>query len=318
MPPPPRLDARALRSAYEHARDELVRARPLAPGYRLFWTRGRSLGWLDLPVGGRHAVLGSHEKCDAVLEGDPSLLPRHLLIMTIALDDGPALRLLDLHTQTPFAMEDGVPRRSIVASGPVLVGMGAYVIGGVPIEESGGELRVVAAPLRPPVITEAQEMPRSLRPASLQAPSHSGVMAVSRMHGEDTSVSSLPPSMHIGQSRPRAESGPVSAMLTLRRPDRAAQVSLHEKELGLGVMIGRDTRCLDEGLREILYAHISRNHVLLLHHGGLFEAFDLCSTNGTFVEGKPVQRLVLPEAVKLSLSVGSPITMEWRRVRAPG
>ncbi len=66
LPPPGRgprkLDAAAIREAYARACAEMQRAAPTAPGYRLFWVSGRSVGWMDLPVGGNYAILGRHSE----------------------------------------------------------------------------------------------------------------------------------------------------------------------------------------------------------------------------------------------------------------
>jgi pSer/pThr/pTyr-binding forkhead associated (FHA) protein len=93
-------------------------------------------------------------------------------------------------------------------------------------------------------------------------------------------------------------------------------IDLTEAELDLGVLVSRTVRCVDESLRAILDDNISRGHVLLLHHGDVFEAFDLCSTNGTFVGGKRVKRLLLEDGATLAL--GSGLTLEWRRISSAG
>lgn len=330
-----RPDAAALRRAYERAREELARAAPRAPGYRLFWVRGRALGWVDLPVGGAHAVLGQHAECDAVLHGDPSVSLRHLLATTVALADGPALRLLDLQTEVPFHLEDGIPRRSIVASGPVVIGLGESVIGGVPIEASPqGGLRVVAPPLSAPIVTDAAAVPRSLRPPQERGQARPGTIWPDLEDSPRSRVTSMPPSVPISELprmqavshvrmgpglAPRAPriTAPPCATLTLRRADRAASVELGEAELDLGVMIGRADRCYDAGLRSVLDTNISRSHVLLLHHGGAFEAFDLCSTQGTYANGARVRRVALPEEITLSLASVNPIQLDWRRRAVP-
>jgi len=337
LPPPGRgprkLDAAAIRDAYARASAAMARVAPTAPGYRLFWVSGRSIGWMDLPVGGKYAILGRHTECDAVLDGDAALSLRHILAMTVALADGMALRLLDLQTAVPFHLEDGVPRRSIVASGPIAIALGEHVIGGVPMEEGArpGALRLAATPLRPPLVTESSSVPRSLHPegpreARVRLPSAPGE------DGPRSRVTSIPPSIPISDlpkrrtAGERAASGLSAALapglggqgkpcatITLRREGRAASVELTEEELDLGVMIGRAERCYDAGLRAVLDTNTSRGHLLLLHHGGAFEAFDLCSTQGTFVDGQRVRRLALDgEGATLQLAAHNPVTLEWR------
>src|SRR5262245_9889870 len=119
----PRVRPSMLADAYALARERTGNARASAAGYRLFWVRGGDIAWMDLPVRRDYAVLGRHTQCDAVLD-DPEISLRHLLATIVELADGPALRLIDLHTDVPFYLQDDVPRRSIVASGPVAVRLG--------------------------------------------------------------------------------------------------------------------------------------------------------------------------------------------------
>src|SRR5262245_4719459 len=136
----PRVSPSRLAEAYELARTRILGVPSAGAGFRLFWVRGRDVGWLDLPRRGAHAVIGRHTNCDLVLDGGPDISLRHLLAATIELADGLALRLLDLRTSMPFYLDDDTPRSSIVASGLVLIRFSGYVLGAVRLE-AGDERR---------------------------------------------------------------------------------------------------------------------------------------------------------------------------------
>jgi hypothetical protein len=108
----------------------------------------------------------------------------------------------------------------------------------------------------------------------------------------------------------------VSARLTLRRQGRSASVEITEGELDVGVLVGRSDRCHDSGLQAVLDTNISRGHILLLHQHDGFEAFDLCSTQGTYIGGQRGRRFVLPdEGTTLTLAAVNVVTLAWERIR---
>lgn len=339
--PGPAVSSSFLEQAYARARRSMEDIPAAQTGFRLFWVRDGETGWLDLPSTGAHVVLGRHTNCDVVLHGDPALSLRHLIATTIDLADGPALRLLDLRTAIPFHLADGAPRASIVASGPVAVRLGAYVIGSVPVEARGARPTgpVVPASLPPARVSEERALPRSMRPPPMTGPPQPDP------EEEDdlpvSYVASMPPPAPIldlpGRSRPApgtdpparqaptaaapragrgpAEpSGPVCARMTLRREGRGATIELTEGELEVGVLVGRSDRCYSGGLASILDTSISRGHVLLLRQQDGFDAFDLASTQGTFSGGKRVQRARLSDdGTTLTLATVNPITLIWER-----
>jgi hypothetical protein len=330
--------------AYAMACKQMADVRPTAPGYRLFWIRRREVGWMDLPDGGAYAIVGHHPECDAKLQQMPGIALRHLLATTVRLADGLALRVLDLQTPFPFHLADGVPRRSLVVAGPVAFHLGDYVIGGVPVEEDGmapGKLQLPSGPLPRAVVSEGRTLPPSLRPPRGVRPTSPVELRGARDLDAITHVTSLPPTSTIGQ-RPRrglargvgapSEHGlggealeaaaldelgrdePGCAWVTLRRAGQSAGVELREGELDRGVVVGRAEGCV-EALKTVLDINISRGHLLLLHHHGVFEAFDLCSTQGTYVNGHAVRRFVLPDqGATLQLATREPVFLEWKRV----
>jgi hypothetical protein len=309
LPPSYRqIGAPSLREAYARACQAMAGSAPAAPGYRLFWTRGRrSMGWMDLPAGGGYAILGRHTECDAVLDDDTPLSLRHLLAMTVSLSDGVALRILDLHTAAPFYLEDGTAQRSIVACGPVAISVCDYVIGAIPAfgGAAPGALRLAAPELPRPVVRRSDAVPTSTRGPASQVTTMRPSAPITDFASRETDVAGR---------RPAPANDRACATVTLRRKDRAASVDLTEAEFDVGVMIGRADRCHAGGLHALLDDNISRGHILLLHHYDIFEAFDLCSTQGTYSGRQRVRRFVLPDAgATLALASKNPVTLEWQR-----
>lgn len=367
--PRPDLDETAAAAAYDRAVAHLA-ALPEGPaeaaGYRLFWARGGDAGHRDIGAED-HAVVGRHSACDIPLPAASELSLRHLLVaMTTLADGAPALRVLDLHASLPFYTDDGQPRRSIVATGPVVLRLGTYLFGGVPIGPA------IPRPLLP------DEMPRavvthSVRPPPgdagadpLRTPSELSTIgpdddsfALAPGPGDDDLLDVDPPppptvasaapaaaapsttsapaastaSTAAGSAAPPAPSPLLSrvtvvpkaafltdvapplaraafARLTLLREGHSASIDLPEADLDGGVLIGRSERCTDGGLRRVLDGNVSRVHALLLREGDDVIAFDLCSTQGMYLDGRAVRRHRISRAGGcLSLARTNPVMM---------
>ena len=100
------------------------------------------------------------------------------------------------------------------------------------------------------------------------------------------------------------------ARLTLLREGHSASIDLPAADLEGGVLIGRSERCTDGGLRRVLDGNISRVHALLLREGDDVVAFDLCSTQGMYLDGRAVRRQRLSRAGGcLSLAKTNPVML---------
>lgn len=331
--PRPDLDESAARAAYARASAHLA-ALPDTPapaeGYRLFWASKVDVGHKDIGLE-EHAVVGRHSACDVALTSAAELSLRHVLSATTTLADGtPALRVLDLHASLPFYTDDGQARRSIVATGPVVLRLGTYLFGGVPI---GPSIRRALLP---------DEMPRALVTHSVRPPADSQPEDYLQTPGElstmgpddDLFDSPAPPPTAGSQAVPPPRGSPslsrvtvvpnvafltevappaaraAFARLTLLREGHSASLDLLAADLEGGVLIGRSERCTDGGLRRVLDGNISRVHALLLREGDDVVAFDLCSTQGMYLDGRAVRRQRLSRAGGcLSLAKTNPVML---------
>lgn len=271
------------------------------PGYTLLWTNGRDEGFFPLYAGAAHyAIIGRHSQSDVVLGEDQTLSLRHILAKAIILEDrSVALRLLDLKAAVPFCLEDGEPRRSVVVHGPMLFRLGDYVLGAVPhdpAERSAHGCGPYRQPDRPRIV-ESQRVPT----------------CAGRKPGRQTLITILPaaPSLHEAavSSAPDALAG---QKITLSRGYDTATINLSDFALESGVLIGRAPRCVEGGLHSLLNLSVSRVHLMILRDGARDIAFDLCSTQGTFLMERRVREVPLPSTgTTLTLAQNNPIDLWW-------
>lgn len=289
---PPLVD---LRQAYGFARG-IARIQPQGaqtrPGHRLVWVRRASFACTMLVAAeDAFAVVGRHTQCSVVLPEDPFVALRHVLVRSIALPaGGVALRMLDLHTGMGFVLPDGSTRTAILVEGPIAVGVGEYALVALPTESKGDEL---PGEMPAPVV----DMPTAVR-EQLQAlaVAMSPYRVNARPVNRTSRITLMPSPVMVGEPLPpsldRLSNGGRHA-LTLVRGGRSATVQITEEDLARGVVIGRSEKCHSEMLRRITDENTSRVHVLVLREGAMVYAYDLASTQGTYVNGMPARRVVL-------------------------
>jgi hypothetical protein len=252
-------------------------AQERAQGYRLVAVHDRHVSWVDIRLGDGYAVLGSHPKCDLVLSDDAGMWHRHLAAIAASLeDDCVGVRLVDLKTDVPFFLEDDTPRVSALARGRFAMRLGGYVVCGFPV-----------------IFLDA------LRGGA----------------ANDGAVQAVPvaePAPALGPLRDLAPKSPGPTRLILARGALGAAVEVPAEALDEGVILGRSLHCFDAGLRRVLSDDaISGAQLLLLRTGLELFAYDLCSTNGTFVAGQRVRRHRVTSA-EPTLELGKKVTHSIR------
>ncbi len=308
--PEPAVDAEAVARLYALAQRDLG-GRPWSfpgdPGYRVFVQGGAEKRALDLRLHRRaYAIVGRHKRADLRLGYDGISL-RHLLLRTIRLANGDlALRVLDLRSSLPFyvgAQQDAL--RSIVATGPVGFRLGPYALCAIPhVTDQSGELVKAPPELPAPRISDGSAVPRG---ASFDDARWNTDITRLPEVSEVSEMSSLDPG---SSSKPRS-------YLTVERDGLAATVGLESEQLQQGILVGRASRCLDGGVREILSAEISRAHLLLLEEGERVRIFDLASTNGTHVDGSRVRSMSISSRGTVRLSRSGGVTVRFSPHRPP-
>jgi hypothetical protein len=257
--------------------------REAAVGYRLYWLSANEFASFDVPVDeNAFTIVGRHDQCDVVLEADPTIALRHLMVRASLLDDGsPRLFVLDLHTDIGFEVAGARSERSSSATGPFVFRVGAYAMVALP----GGE------PM-PPALPE---------PACARAM----VAHPYRQPGRPAEVTLLPRAIELGEG-PSDPGGP-GWTVTVTGEGGGAEVHLSPMDLEIGVLVGRAPKCNDQ-LRALLHDGISRVH-LLLRRG---RAYDLASTQGTYTRHRRVRSVALDDAgTDIRLGTSSPVTLYW-------
>ncbi len=242
--------------------------------YRLYWMARGKFGSIDVYDDPAFVVMGRHELCDVVLDGDPTIALRHLLVRAARLDDGaPRLSVLDLHTTIGFELDNGRRESSMVATGVVAFRVGAYAIVAIP---------------------RGERVPEELRPRHpYREPAPSRVTSLPRARELCDSIASIGPTYLLNvQSARGGMSVPISTL-----------------DLETGVLVGRAPKCNDR-LRNILNEGISRAHILLRR--GI--AYDLSSTQGTYFENRRVRSATLDErGTTLRIGTMSPVLFHFHR-----
>lgn len=296
----PRIDAHVVGATWARARAAFLGDRRGDRGgeivHRIFWGREGALFSRDLGHAPRDfAILGRHSRCDMrVLDAEVSL--RHLLIQGTRLGDGRhVVRMLDLRAQLPFHLLDDVPRRSVVATGPLVARVGRWVVVAFPIDGSTPPVDLPEAE-----VAEVPDLASAIRSDPDESSAGSRISAVPRTT-EMTSLEHF--DVAVGD-----------AALTVARGELRARVSVSRDDLERGVLIGRASRCVDGGIREVLDTHISRAHALLLSDGSDVFAYDLASTNGMYVDGRAVRSIRLDDGgTTLALAKRSGVVLRYRR-----
>jgi hypothetical protein len=321
-----------LREAYTLAlRLERERPRMAQSGYRVYWMTASRFACKDLVAEpSSFLVAGRHTNCSVVLEDDPTIALRHLLVRSGCLDDGcPTLNVFDLETHQGFELSDGTSQRAISATGPIALRVGAYAIVALP---SGMRLPeelpdpacerprpvLPAAPISPyrgpanRAVEPSAPLSRiTLLPAAFALSQRASFRpAVQAAWARASSTGPLPPSESVGTS-----GGSGFEVVLSAGTGGAAGVCFSKEDLEHGVLLGRSPKCVDAGLRPILNMGISRVHLLLLRERGECFAYDLASTQGTYQGGRLSRYTrLLDEGTELCLGTVAGIDLRWRAV----
>jgi hypothetical protein len=308
--------AMPLGAAYALAvRLERDRAPMPAPGYRLYWMTATRFACRDVVANtASYLVAGRHSVCDVVLDDDPTIALRHLLVRSACLDDGCAtLSILDLHTLEGFELSDGTAQRAISSKGPVALRVGAYAIVALP---SGTNL---PRELPEPVCERPRPVVKSAVPGGPYRVAERPALVADGPPSRITLLPSVSAISERSSFRPVGSSAgqPGGALfeVVLRAATGSAAVLFTEQDLEQGVLLGRAPKCVDAGLRSVLNMGISRVHLLLLRERQRCFAYDLASTQGTFLGGRGARYTELSdEGTTLTLGAVTKIELYWRAI----
>ncbi|MBX3252436.1 MAG: FHA domain-containing protein [Myxococcales bacterium] len=280
--------------------------RPTA-GYRLYVVADEVVGGREVsPAPGGHVVIGRHTSCDLVLGDDASVSLRHVLVRAWTHAGLPMLGILDLDSGTGFELSDGSRQRAVVASGPVVFDIAATSIVAVPLGEP------LAEGLEPPVVRSSEASGYEVDPRA-----HEGFGRASPRAGTGR-ITVVPYSVPLSSGGPEARAGGAFEMV-LESECRRAAVRFSERDVGHGILVGRDPRCVDAGLRSVLNDGISRVHALVIRERDGVRIYDIASTNGMTDGTHRVRSAALDDAGGRAFLCGYRTTaLSWRALRSAG
>jgi hypothetical protein len=288
-------------------RARLAEAEETADGYRLYHVRSAEYSGSRVISGhGDHLVVGRHTQCDVVLPDDPVTSLRHVLVRSWILDDGlPLISLLDLESGTGFELADGSRQRSVVASGPLAFRVGSTWLIGLP--RRGDLPKHMEAPL----VRQSDASPYRVNPnAGLLPPSGPRPSRVSIV---PTSVRLSGP-LVVPAHRMAALAPTDAYEIVLQAGSSLACVRLSEQDVGHGVLLGRDPKCIDAGVRAIFDEGVSRVHALIIHDRDAVRIYDIASTHGMIDHLAKIRSATLVTGTRVFLRSFGAIAVNWREL----
>ncbi len=250
------------------------------------------------------AIIGRHDRCDLYLNGHERLSLRHLAVVvdpvTSFVKGAPVrYRLVDLRTGEAMVGEDGKQLRGLVAEGPAIVRCAGYLLFFLPLGDptdwpASADDAWAMLPER--VYLDELELAQGTLPKLRMPRADVRETYITRTGGaRDTSM--------------RLAQGEIAGVLELHTPYRQLALSIGEKALRDGILLGRYGRCdATEAAGED--ESLSRVHALLIQIEDRLVLIDTASTNGTFERGQPARIVVMESGTELRL--GKRTFLRWR------
>ena len=255
------------------------------------------------------AVVGRHGCCDLYLDGREALALRQLAVVVAPLCSwrkGSAeisYRVLDLRTSAGMLDETGRALRGLRAEGPSLLRCGGYLVLALPLgDPTDWPERAEDAWAMLPERVYFDELARPPEGSALNIPVHRrapGVTVITRTLGpRDTASARL------------VEHGEAAGRLVLTGSAGQLSLTIGERALREGVLLGRYTRC--DGAAMGQANTLSRVHALLLLADDRLLVIDTASTAGTWVVGGEAARVIeLVGATTLELGGDTQVAWRW-------
>lgn len=270
---------------------------------------GRAAGLVRLRARpGRHvaAIVGRHDACDLFLDRHASLALRHVAVVLDPVtsykrgESTVRYRLLDLRTESGFTDEHGKGMRGLRAEGPALVRVANHAIFVLPLGDT-------------------TDWPTHADDAWSMLPER--VYFDEMTSAPEGTVTNLPRkadtrrSMIYRTQGPRdtgmrlTESGDTAGWLTVIGETRTGVLSIGDRALRDGVMLGRYARC--DGAALLEDPSLSRVHAMLLAVDDRLLVIDTASRNGTWESGKPSSRVIAVNGDS-EINLGKHTRIRWR------
>lgn len=257
---------------------------------------------------GRHvaAIIGRHDQCDLFLDKHSSLALRHLAVVLDPVQSWASgsttvhYRVLDLRTERGFLDEHGGTMRGLTTEGPAIMRCAGHGIFIMPLGDPSDwpEDPRQAWDMLPErvYLDELRGDPRGSL-TNLPAKIKRNTSAIFRTLGpRDTGVGLV-------------DRGDVAGTLDIGGPNLEGRLTLGERALRDGVLLGRYARC--DGAALLDDPSLSRVHVLLLHVDGALLAIDTASRNGTHLLDERKARVIRLDN-DTDVHLGKHTRIRWR------
>jgi pSer/pThr/pTyr-binding forkhead associated (FHA) protein len=256
---------------------------------------------------GRVLTIGRHSQCAFRLPArDVSL--RHLAAH-VELGEGGAMiaRLWDLKSGQPFATEDGIAARAVVAEGPLFVTVGRYVLLFLPPKLLSGDGWPKSAADGWEALPPRQFIDRKTAAQPVPGPVAPAERRLGDMHERGISrITRVQAPAMLGAEAVR---GPVWAEIAVEDAAGVATHPVSAEQIDRGVLVGRSSRCQVGVAAD---DSVSRVHLLIVRIGREVWAIDTASTNGTTRTGCEVEAVILRD--KDTLQLASAANLYWKRL----
>ncbi len=263
---------------------------------------------------GRHvaAIIGRHDSCDLFLSRHSTLALRHLAVV---LDPVPSwasgstsvhYRVLDLRTERGFLDEHGGTMRGLTTEGPTIIRCAGHGIFIMPIgDPSDWPENPDSAWEMLPERVYLDELRGDPRGSITNLP-----IKVERKHNTITRTSAVyrtlgPRDTAVGL----VDRGDVAGTLDIDGPNLRGRLTLGDRALRDGVLLGRYARC--DGAALLDDPSMSRVHVLLLHVDDALLAIDTASRNGTHLPNERKARVITLDS-DTDVHLGKHTRIRWR------
>jgi hypothetical protein len=257
---------------------------------------------------GRHvaAIVGRHDACDLFLSRHASLALRHLAVVLeppTSYRRGDATvryRILDLRTESGFLDEHGKAMRGLRAEGPAMMRVASHAIFVLPLgDPSDWPMNPQDAWDMLPERVYFDEMQYVPDGSVAQVPIQGATRrsTIYRTQGpRDTGVGLV-------------ERGDVAGVLEIIGETRMGVLSIGDRALQDGILLGRYARC--DGAALLEDPSLSRVHALMMAVDDRVLVIDTASRNGTWETGKPAARVTSFEG-NTEVHLGKHTRIRWR------
>jgi hypothetical protein len=256
---------------------------------------------------GRHvaAIVGRHDECDLYLSGHSSLALRHLAVVLDPVQSWSRnntivrYRVLDLRTERGFTDESGKAMRGLRAEGPAFMRCAGHAIFVLPLGDPSDwpEQAEDAWAMLPERVYFDEMSSRADGSLTNMPLTRSNKSMIFRTQGPRDTGESL------------VERGEVAGILDMVGATRKGTLTIGDRALRDGVLIGRYARCDGADMLEDL--SMSRVHMLLLHTDDALLAVDTCSRNGSHIPGQARARVITITG-ETEIHLGKHTRIRWR------